>query len=287
MKSTFKMIKPGSNPASPNSISHSESIQMLQDIDALQTKWSSTCLKAKKEYMKLSAAFKSVSTRDNSPLSVSSSNGSDSRHTTPEKVDDINGSTVVSLDSLLESLRLEAELHVESLNTELDAMSDVHEVHKPPPLPKPSVLSNSHGPKNGQTQHALCIPDKTIAYKRHSSGIMNSNTSVVQPTHPPPKPERKKPPLKVNNSCPSFFPPDLSPTKKSHSVIIKIRPQLETDQNVPCRLSKKINDAAGLLKTVGSIIIPTYPCELQPSSIEGRLSAVKVCLITLLVRVYY
>ena len=269
MKSSFKT---GSTDSPTNNISHSESMQMLQDIDSLQTKWSSTCVKAKKQYTKLSTALKNANVRDVSPLSISSSNesGSDSRHTTPEKSDDTN-STLVSLDSLLDSLRLEAERQVESLNTELDALS---EVHKPPPLPKPSVLSNSHTTKSNQTQYALCISDKTIAYKRHSNSLMNGNSSVITPTHPPPKPERKKPPLKVNNSCPVFSLDDL-PIKKSHSVSVQIRHELETG-NTSCRLSKKIEDAAGFLKRVESIVVPTYPCELQPTSIEGRLSAIKV-----------
>ena len=287
LKETEFQSMADSSQSLPNLYQSDNPIQMLQDIDALQMRWSSTCTKAKKDFSKLSLALKNANFRGISPLSSSSGNstGPNSRHTTPDEASERTSQStkgnnrpfnpydipsaaigsVVTLDSLLDSLKLEVERQAESAGIELTDETHI----RSPPLPKPSVLSNSsHATKNNQLQYGR---DKTRSFKRHSSSPMNGSTRSIPPPHPPPKPERKKPQLKVNNSCPSF-PLDLLPNKKSHSVV-QIRPLAG---GAPCRLAKKISDVSGLLKRVESIVIPSYPCELKSVCIEGRLSAIKV-----------
>ena len=291
LKETEFQSMADSSQSLPNLYQSENPLQMLQDVDALQMQWSSTCMKAKKDFLKLSIALKNANVRGISPLSSSgSSAGPNSRHTTPEEAGERTSQStksndrtfnpydtpsaaigsVVTLDSLLDSLRLEVERQTESAGIEL-----ADEIHiRSPPLPKPSVLSNSsHATKNNQSQYVLYGRDKTKAFKRHSSSSMNGSTRSIPPPHPPPKPERRKPPLKVNNSCPSF-PLDLLPNKKFHSVV-QIRPPVG-GAVAHCRLARKISDVSDLLKRVESIVIPSYPCELKSVCIEGRLSAIKV-----------
>ena len=285
---------------SPMEMPRSEQIKIQQDIDALHTKWSSTCVRAKKEYSKLSLALQNTNIRGVSPLSQSSS--CDSRHTTPENYDEISsglGNKMVNgndlhvpacsmsssdstlpdknaiFDSLLDSLKRQADQQVESLNNELDMLS---KVHRPPPLPKPSVLSNSHKSlsRSLNNQPPLSNQDATTSINRQNRGTVNGTAKASTPTHtppPPPKPARKKPPLQPNNSNPSL-PPIQKEMRKSHS-LVQIRPltEIESDQ---CRLAKKLKDTEGMLKRTESIILSSFPCELQSENIQGKLTGVKV-----------
>ena len=289
-----------------NGTSKLECLTIGQEVDILHSKWSSTCIQVKEQYSKLSIALKNVKGRGLTPLSQDSS-----RHTTPEKPEESvalkkvttqNGGTHVqnggthpydllevngnaSLDSLLESLQLEAEKQVKSLDNELSLLSNTH---PKPSLPKPSVLSNQHktSAKNGHTH--LSSTDQTVKHVRQISNPINSTKSLV----PPSKPPRTKSPLRINYSFPQSLRTSPEPLVSTTPVINKITPPPILDKphtqvtrkttpppvstKPPCRLAKKLDDVSRLIDKSQLILMTDSPCELQSSIIEKKISEMRV-----------
>ena len=290
-----------------NGTSKLECLTIGQEVDVLHSKWSSTCIQVKEQYSKLSIALKNVKGRGLTPLSQDNS-----RHTSPEKPEEsvtlkkvmtqngggthvqnggthpydlleVNGNA--SLDSLLESLQLEAEKQVKSLDNELNLLSNTH---PKPSLPKPSVLSNQHktSAKNGHTH--LSSTDQTVQHVRQISNPVNSTKPLV----PPSKPPRTKSPLRINYSFPQSLRTSPEPLVSTTPVINKITPPPILDKpptqvtrkttpppvlsKPPCRLAKKLDDVSRLIDKSQLILMTDSPCELQSAIIEKKICEMRV-----------